>query len=97
MRTKLKVPEVYPPKGWECPGCGKKHKAPHYALPDQLDHHKGPSKKGRVIYNRRLKNDGLDYSMKVDSSMPHTGSQFDDDGYQRPIMCPHCGWEDNYA
>ncbi len=96
MGSRLKVPEVYPPKGWNCPGCGKKHKAPHYAHPDQLDYNLKPAEKGRVKFNRRQKNDRLDTNQTIRHDLPHTGSQFDDNGYQNPIMCPHCGWEDNW-
>jgi len=96
MGRSLGPPKTYPPKSWECPGCGKSHKGPHYSLPGQINYKKKPSDKGRVVFNRRLKDDRLDSGTKIKAGVPNEGDSFDDEGFQRPLFCPHCGWEDEW-
>ena len=90
------VPKIYPPKKWKCPGCGKDHKAPHYAHPGQINYDLKPGVVGRVDFNRRSKDDTLDYSREVNPNLPREANRLDSGGYQRPIFCPHCGWEDEW-
>lgn len=85
--------QTYPPEGWVCPSCGKEHKAPHWAHEGQIDYDVKPDNKGRVLFNRRHKDDTLDRGMKVIDGLPQTGSQFDDKGLMNALYCPHCGFE----
>jgi len=85
--------QTYPPDSWVCPGCGKEHSKPHYALPDQIDHTKRPGEKGRILFNRRNKDDRLATDTPIDKSKPMKGEPLDEDGHPRPIACPHCCFE----
>ena len=85
----------YPPKTWVCPGCGKKHSKPHYSLPDQIDYSIRPGETGRILFNRRDKKDQLSEDTFIDNSKPSWGEQIDEEGNQRPIFCPHCGYEND--
>jgi len=89
--------ELIPKKGWICPGCGKKHKAPHYAYPGQVDETKKASEIGRVKFNRRTKGDRLDTNQRINHDYTGEADDFDEDGYPKPLFCPHCGWEDNWT
>ena len=85
----------YPPKSsWICPSCGKEHSKPHYSVPGQLDYTKKPTEKGRILFNRRTKFDDLSNDTPIDKDKPMKGEQFDGADIQRPLYCPHCGWED---
>ena len=89
--------QEYPPKKWVCPTCGKQHSKPHYSLPDQIDYTKKPGEKGRILFNRRDKNDDLADDTPIDKSFPSRGEQFDEAGFQRPLFCPHDGYEDDWT
>ena len=89
--------QEYPPKNWVCPSCGKKHSKPHYSVPDQLDYTKKAEESGRILFNRRDKNDQLATDTPIEHSKPMNGEQFDEDGFQRPLFCPHCGYEDEWT
>ncbi len=90
--------QEYPPTSWVCPRCGHKHTKAHYSLPGQLDYTIEPDKPGRILFNRRKKDtDSLSDDTPIDNSKPSRGEQFDDDGFQRPIFCPHCGYEDDWT
>jgi len=85
------------PKGkWICPGCGKEHKAPHFAHPGQIDLTRQPGNEGRVTFNRRQKDDSLDHGTKINHDLLGEADAFDKEGYQRPLFCPHCGWTDDW-
>ena len=89
----------YPPKKgkWGCPGCDKKHSKPHYSVPGQIDYEKKPGEPGRILFNRRKAyNDSLSEDTPIDKSLPMRGEQLDEETYQRPLYCPHCGWEDTF-
>ncbi len=80
-----------------CPECGHKHTKPHYSLPGQLDHTIDPAKPGRILFNRRKKNtDSLADDTPIDNTKASKGEQFDEDGFQRALFCPHCGYEDSW-
>lgn len=86
--------QTYPPDSWVCPGCGHKHSKPHYALPDQIDHTKRPGEKGRILFNRRNKDDDqLATDTPIDKSKPMKGEPLDAEGHPRAIYCAHCGFE----
>lgn len=88
---------MYPPKGtWICPGCGHKHTKPHYSLPGQIDYTKKPGDPGRILFNRRDKNDYLATDTPIKNDMPSHGDAFDEEGYQKPLYCSHCGYEDDF-
>lgn len=88
----------YPPgDAWICPSCGKEHSEAHYSLPDQIDYTKKPGDPGRILFNRRNKNDDLADDTPIKQDMPSIGDQFDGEGNQRPIYCPHCGYEDEFT
>lgn len=85
----------YPPKSsWICPSCSKQHSKPHYSVSNQIDYTKKPGEKGRILFNRRTKNDDLSPDTPIDNDKPMKGEQFDERRIQRPLYCPHCGWED---
>jgi len=81
---------------WQCPECNKKHSKPHFALAEQIDYGRRPGEKGRVLFNRRQKDDMLDYSNPIRDDVPSNGEPFDEEGFQRPLYCPHCGFEDEW-
>ena len=89
--------QAYAEGKWVCPACGHSHSKPHYSLPDQINYEKKPDEKGRVAFNRRHKDDTLDYETKINHDVPSTGDSFDEEGYQRPLYCPHCGFEDEFV
>lgn len=89
--------QEYPPKNWVCPICGHEHTKPHYSLPGQIDYTVKPDNEGRILFNRRNKNDQLATDTPIDDSKPSKGEQFDDEGFQRPLFCPHCGYEDDWT
>ena len=60
----------------------------------QIDYSKKPGEKGRILFNRRGKDDQLTNDTPMDSSKPEKGEQLDEIGTQRPLFCPHCGYED---
>jgi hypothetical protein len=93
---KQELIQEYPPENWECPVCGHQHKKAHYSLPGQIDYTVEPDKAGRILFNRRNKNDALADDTPIDKSKPSKGKQFDKDGFQRPLFCPHCGYEDSW-
>jgi hypothetical protein len=86
---------------WICPkhrgGCGKEHSKPHYSLPGQIDYDKRPGEKGRIRFNRRLRDDSLDGYTPIKRDLPSRGDPFDEEGYQRPRFCPHCGYEEEWV
>ena len=84
--------QTWPPENWICPSCGKSHKKPHYAHEGQIDFTKKPGEKGRVLFNRRTKDDTLDYSMDVLDDLPAEAPAIDEDGNPRNVICPHCGY-----
>jgi len=84
----------YPPKDWVCPSCGKEHSGSHYSIPGQIDYTKKPGEKGRILFNRRGKDDNLTNDTPIDNDKPVGGEQLDEIGTQRPLFCPHCGYED---
>ena len=89
--------QEYPPKNWECPNssCGKKHSKPHYSVPGQIDYTKKPGETGRILFNRRKsQDDSLSLDTPINKSKPMKGEQITEDGIQRPLYCPHCGYED---
>lgn len=88
--------QVYAKGRWVCPRCGHDHKKPHYSLPGQIDYEKKPDQKGRVVFNRRHKDDTLDKGTKIKHGVPSIGDSFDEEGFQRPLYCPHCGFEDEF-
>lgn len=73
--------------GWYCPisECHHFHTKPHFSKDNQIDYKKNPLEVGRVKKEREEKD-------SVCSE--ETGPVFDKKGLQRPLMCPHCGWED---
>lgn len=93
----------YPPRDWTCPRCTHYHSKPHYALPGQIDYSLEPEEVGRVKWGREEKFSGCD-SKEMLGKIPakivklfkkkSTGDQNKKNGNQRPIFCPHCGWED---
>jgi len=90
---------VYPPRDWTCPHCLKYHSKPHYAHKKQIDYSKEPKEEGRVKFNREASQSDCDNCYKEDDvprkfELPKTGDQFRGDDIQRPMFCPHCGWED---
>lgn len=89
--------QVYAEGKWKCPACGHIHKKSHYSLPDQINYKKRADQKGRVVFNRRHKDDTLDYETEIRRGVPSSGDSFDEDGYQRPLYCPHCGFEDEFV
>ncbi len=86
----------YAKGAWICPVCGHKHSKPHYSLPGQIDYDKQPAQIGRIRFNRRRKDDSIDPYTPERYDMPSEGDQFDEEGYQRPLYCPHCGFEDDW-
>jgi len=86
-----------PENGWKCPCCGHEHSKAHYSLPDQIDYTKKPSEEGRILFNRRKKDDSLDPYTEIRKGLPDSGSSLDSQGFQRPLFCPHCGWEDTWV
>ena len=87
--------QQYPPKGFVCPVCAKDHSKPHYSVPGQIDYTKKPNTPGRILFNRRKsQNDSLSDDTPIDRAKPMKGEQMDEDSIQRPLYCPHCGWED---
>lgn len=86
------MPELIPDKPWTCPSCNKEHKAPHFAHPGQVDESLKPGDVGRIKFNRRKKDDSLDTSQKIRYDLPDEADAFDEDGFQKPLFCPHCGW-----
>lgn len=87
--------QEYPPKSWICPTCGKEHSKAHYSLPGQLDYTKKPNAEGRILFNRRKSRDNsLSDDTPIDKAQPSKGEQLDEEGIQRPLYCPHCGYED---
>lgn len=88
--------QVYAEGKWKCPVCGHNHKKPHHSLPGQINYKKKPDQKGRVVFNRRHKDDTLDKETKIRRDLPSKGDCFDEGGYQRPLYCPHCGYEDEF-
>ena len=94
---KQELIQEYPPKSWVCPGCGKKHSKPHYSVPGQIDYTVKPDNPGRILFNRRKKDgDMLSDDTPIDMNKPQKGEQFDEDGFQRPLYCSHCGYEDDW-
>ena len=77
----------YPPRDWTCPECQHYHSKSHYSFKGQIDHDLEPNQVGRVKFSREGKFDDCKDSMT-------TGMQFKKNDIQRPIFCPHCGWED---
>jgi len=94
---KQQLIQEYPPKNWVCPQCGKEHSKPHYSLSGQIDYTVKPDNPGRILFNRRNKNDQLATDTPIDKTKPSKGEQFDEDGFQRPLFCPHCGYEDDWT
>lgn len=92
----VQIPGQYPPKAWECPVCSKIHSIAHYALTGQVDFRKKPLEPGRVIYGREegKGSNGCDIGKKY-GEPTQTGPQWDADGNQLPLFCPHCGWIDS--
>lgn len=88
--------ELIPTGKWDCPGCGKTHSGPHYSHPGQVDYSISPGNPGRVKFNRRKKDDSLDESCPVDYNYMDEPSEVDEEGYQKPLFCPHCGWEQDW-
>lgn len=87
--------QEYPPKNFVCPACGKKHSKPHYSVPGQIDYTVKPNNPGRILFNRRKsQGNSLSLDTPIDHSKPMKGEQFDALGVQRPLYCPHCGFED---
>lgn len=88
---------TYPPEAWICPNpeCNHKHSKAHYSLPGQIDYSKKPGEKGRILFNRRNKEDQLATDTPIDYSLPDRGEPFDEEGCPRPLFCPHCGYEDD--
>jgi len=84
--------QTYPPENWICPDCGHEHSKPHYSVPGQIDYTKKPGKSGRILFNRRDKNDELATDTPIDQSKPMKGEP-KEDGIERPLFCPHCGFE----
>lgn len=94
---KQELIQEYPPKDWVCPKCGHKHSKPHYSLPGQIDYTVKPDTPGRILFNRRKKDgDTLSDDTPIDLTKPSKGEQFDEDDFQRPLFCPHCGYEDDW-
>ena len=96
---KQELIQAYPPQSWVCPvsTCGHKHTKPHYSLPGQIDYSVEPDKPGRILFNRRKKDgDSLSDDTPIDHSKPMKGEQFDEAGFQRPLYCSHCGYEDSW-
>ncbi len=88
--------QVYAEGKWKCPECGHTHSKSHHSLPGQINYKKKADQKGRVVYNRRHKDDTLDKETKIKRDVPSKGDRFDEDGYQRALYCPHCGYEDEF-
>ena len=97
---------VYPPRDWTCPKCMKYHTKPHYAFPGQIDTTKEPKEEGRVKFGREDDYGDCDspatdgYIGKIPAKIiklfgkKKTGDQHSKTEQQRPLFCPHCGWED---
>lgn len=85
--------QTYPPESWVCPGCGKEHSKPHYSVEGQIDYTKQPGEEGRVLFNRRDKNDQLAADTPIDRSKPMKGESSDAEGNPHAIYCAHCGFE----
>lgn len=83
----------YPPNNWICPGCGRQHSKSHYAVEGQIDYTKKPGEEGRVLFNRRNKDDRLATDTPIDESKPMKGEPLDSEGNPQPIYCAHCGFE----
>lgn len=100
MGTKYPLGDTpkYPARDWTCPDCLKYHSKPHYAFPGQIDYSKQTKEFGRVKFNREGSqmdcDDHKEYDMPVKPFKESTGNQFKRNGNQRPLFCPHCGWED---
>lgn len=88
--------DLIPEGTWTCPGCEHIHKAPHYTHPGQVDYSKRPTEKGRITFNRRQKDDNLDYDTSIKNDLLGEPDPFDEEGYQKPLFCPHCGWEQDW-
>lgn len=88
--------QIYAKDKWKCRECGHTHSKPHHSLPNQINYEKKPNRKGRVLFNRRHKDDSMDQETKIKYGVPSTGDSFDEEGYQRPLYCPHCGFEDEF-
>lgn len=84
--------QTYPPEDWVCPGCGKEHSKPHFAHEGQIDRGKKPGEPGRILFNRRKKDDSLDHSMEVRDGLPDEAPAYDEEGNPRDLTCPHCGY-----
>ena len=83
--------QTYPPENWVCPGCGKEHSKPHFAHEGQIDRGKKPGEPGRILFNRRKKDDSLDHSMEVRDLLDEVLA-YDEEGNPRDLTCPHCGY-----
>ncbi len=84
--------QTYPPENWVCPGCGKEHSKPHFAHEGQIDRGKKPGEPGRILFNRRKKDDSLDHSMEVRDGLLDEVPAYDEEGNPRDLTCPHCGY-----
>jgi transcription elongation factor Elf1 len=96
----------YPARDWTCPRCNKYHSKPHYAFPGQIDRTKEPKELGRVKWGREENYADCDkpatdgYNGKIPAKVikkfntEKTGDQYKRNGNQKPLFCPHCGWED---
>lgn len=84
--------QTYPPENWVCPGCGKEHSKPHFAHEGQIDRGKKPGEPGRILFNRRKKDDSIDHSMEVRDGLPDEAPAYDEEGNPRDLTCPHCGY-----
>jgi rubredoxin len=88
----------YPPRDWTCPECKKYHSKPHFAYYGQIDYSKNTQEYGRVKFNREGSgmdcDDHKEYDMPLKPMAEATGPQFGRTGKQRPLFCPHCGWEE---
>ena len=69
---------------WTCPECGHAHSKPHFSFIGQVDYKKKPNEVGRVKKDREEKDDACSNEL---------GPVYDNAGLQRPMFCPHCGWE----
>ena len=80
---------TYPPAQWKCPECFKRHSKPHFAFEGQIDYSKKPLEPGRVKFDRE---GDCGYS-KSSERLTTTGQSHDEEGLNRPLFCPHCGFE----
>lgn len=69
---------------WICPTCGHQHSKPHFSFPGQINYKKEPNEIGRVKNHREEKGDKCSTEL---------GPIYDEKGLQRPLFCPHCGFE----